>query len=71
MLKSDNQVYKRRISMKPEQLDFDTVSAEKLKMLEEVKDMVFSTCSGNHVTSRIVSTSSRGTKFLFASFRNI
>jgi general stress protein 26 len=56
--------------MKPEQLDFDTVSAEKLKMLEEVKDMVFSTCSGNHVTSRIVSTACRGTKILFASFRN-
>lgn len=56
--------------MKLENLDFDAISAEKLKMLENVKEMVLSTCSGNHVTSRVVSTACCGTKILFASFRN-
>jgi len=56
--------------MKAEHLDFDAASAEKLKMLENMKEMVLSTCSGNHVTSRVVSTACRGTKILFASFRN-
>jgi hypothetical protein len=51
--------------MKLEYFDFDVVSAEKLKMLEDVKEMVLSTCSGNHVTSRVVSTACRGTKILF------
>lgn len=55
--------------MELEHFDFDTVSAEKLKMLEDVKEMVLSTCIGNHVTSRVVSTACRGTKILFASFR--
>jgi uncharacterized pyridoxamine 5'-phosphate oxidase family protein len=49
-------------------LDFDTVSKEKLQLLEDVKEMVLSTCSGNHVTSRIVSTACRGTTIVFLSF---
>ena len=56
--------------MNLEQIDFDAVRAEKLKMLENAKEMVLSTCSGNHVTSRVVSTACNGTKILFASFRN-
>lgn len=49
--------------------DFDVFSGEKLKMLEDIKEMVLSTCSGDHVTSRVVSTACRGTKILFASYR--
>lgn len=56
--------------MNQEHVDFDAVSAEKLEMLANVKEMVLSTCSGNHVTSRVVSTACSGTKILFASFRN-
>lgn len=55
--------------MELENLDFDTVSVEKLKMLEDAKEVVLSTCSGSHVTSRVVSTACRGTKILFASYR--
>jgi hypothetical protein len=54
--------------MKLENLDFDTVSREKLKLLEEGKDIVLSTCCGNHVTSRVVSTACRGTTIVFLSF---
>ena len=54
--------------MKHEDYDFDTFSQEKLQVLENIKDMVLSTCVGSRVTSRVVSTACRGTKILFASF---
>jgi uncharacterized pyridoxamine 5'-phosphate oxidase family protein len=54
--------------MKIEDLDFDTVSKEKLQPLEDFKEMVLSTCSGNQVTSRVVSTACRGTMIVFLSF---
>lgn len=55
--------------MELENLDFDTISAEMLRMLEDAKEVVLSTCSGSNVTSRVVSTACRGTKILFASYR--
>jgi general stress protein 26 len=54
--------------MKLEDLDFDTVSTEKLKMLENVKEMVLSTCCGSHVTSRVVSTACQGRTIIFTSW---
>ena len=54
--------------MKLEDLDFDTVSQERLKALENAKEMVLSTCSGSHVTSRVVSTACRGTTIIFLSW---
>jgi uncharacterized pyridoxamine 5'-phosphate oxidase family protein len=56
--------------MELEKLDFATVSAEILKTLEDGTKMTLSTCSGNHVTTRMVSTACSGTKILFATFRD-
>jgi hypothetical protein len=49
-------------------LDFRTLSNEKLKALADVKEMVLSTSSDNRVTSRVVSTSCHGRKIIFLSW---
>lgn len=53
-----------------QELDYYEVSNETLKLLENVKEMVFSTSLNNHVTSRTVSTACKGTTVVFLSYKN-
>ncbi|MBP2643395.1 MAG: hypothetical protein H6Q67_1282 [Firmicutes bacterium] len=49
-------------------LDFDKLSNEKIRILENVKEMVLSTSAKDRVTSRVVSCSCHGTKIYFLSW---
>lgn len=53
-----------------QEFDFNEVSNETLKLLENVKEMVFSTSLNDHVTSRTVSTACKGTTIVFLSYKN-
>jgi len=52
------------------ELDYSEVSNETLKLMENIKEMVFSTSLNNHVTSRTVSTACKGTTVVFLSYKN-
>ncbi len=49
-------------------LDFDELSKEKLRSLENVKEIVLSTSARDRVTSRVVSCSCQGNKVYFLSW---
>lgn len=51
-----------------ENLEFETRRNELLKSFEAAKEMVFSTCSNNKVTSRVVSTACHGDKIYLLSW---
>lgn len=53
-----------------QELDFYEVSSETLKMLEDIKEMVFSTSLNDHVTSRTVSMACKGMTVVFLSYKN-
>jgi len=50
------------------EFNFEEIINEKYKMLEDVTEMVLSTCSENRVTSRVVSTACYGSKVIFLSW---
>lgn len=50
------------------EFDFEEIIKEKYKILDDVSEMVLSTCSDNRVTSRIVSTACYGPKVVFLSW---
>ena len=53
-----------------QELDFNEVSKETLRSLEDEKEMVFSTSLNNHVSSRTVSIACKGTTAVFLSYKN-